>query len=166
MNNASSEDVECPLLLVVDSISVPGITLNNPDGATPDGKPYFDLSDQVGEDGVLSPGESTTPVTISFNNPSRSRFSFESSCLGVVVLATPPAPTLDPHLASTNQSSMTIEGTALQAVEVEVSGPEGVQNVPVGNDERFSVNVPLHADLVNHIFCTSIDATGVRCGPA
>ena len=81
VTNASSEDISCPLILVITSFSTEGISLASPDNQTPDGHPYIDLSAQVGEDGVLASGESTTPLKIAFNNPNRRRFRYDSICL-------------------------------------------------------------------------------------
>ncbi len=166
VTNNSSEDVACPLLLVIGSITDSRVTVNNETGTTPGGDPYFDLSGATGADGVLSPGESTSPVTLSFQVPSRVRFRFDLTCLGSVVLATPQAPTLDPYTPSTTADSVTITGTVLQASVLEVAGLTTVQAITLPSDGTFTVLVALSPNRANQIFFTGINATGARSAPA
>lgn len=86
LTNTGTEEVRCPLLLVFISFSQQGITLANEDGRTPQDYPYVDLTGKI-DDGVLSPGESTAPLTLVFTNPNRRRFTFQSTVLGDI---TPP----------------------------------------------------------------------------
>ena len=51
------------------------------DGQTPDGVPYFDLSDLV-DDGTLDPDEMTDWRTVSFYNPERIQFTYDLVFLG------------------------------------------------------------------------------------
>lgn len=109
--------------------------------------------------------------------------------------ATPPAPTLNPHITSTKNPSVTITGTATRAASVEVSGPMGVCiagpnatqacttdaqcpsstclttfTVPVTNDS-FTVDFlpprpALLDNRVNAIFFTSLSSCGgIRSAP-
>ena len=83
VTNISETVINSPVWLVVVSISPDSIPVMNPDGFTGEGKPYFDLTDLLG-DGALSPGESVVK-RIYFDNPNRLRFTFESSVYGLRV---------------------------------------------------------------------------------
>jgi YD repeat-containing protein len=75
VSNTSTTALDQPLILVIESISEPSVTLANGDGATrPDGRPLVDLSPQVAGD-TLDPGEATNRHILRFDNPSRRRFS-------------------------------------------------------------------------------------------
>ena len=94
VTNTSDEDIQCPLVLVVTSISAPGVALANASGLTAGGNPFVDLSDQIGDDEILSPGESTSPFTLIFNNPSRRRFTFDATGFAFIPLPTDSPPIL------------------------------------------------------------------------
>lgn len=81
ISNISTTGIQAPLWLVISSISVPGVTLANPDGTTSGGSPYVDLTAYVGDDGVLSPAESSSAVALVFHNPARARFAFVTTVL-------------------------------------------------------------------------------------
>ncbi len=164
VTNTSDQDIQCPLVLVVTSISAPGVTLASADGQTPDGNPFVDLSAQVGDGGTLAPGELTSPLTIIFDNTTRRRFTFESQCLGTLILGPPPAPVLAPHDTMTNANTLEVFGSASQGQSVEVSGPQGTLTVPVVNGQ-FTTSIPLAIDTVNQIFFTTISNSGVRGPP-
>ena len=82
ITNNSPDPILAPVSLVIDSISDPAVTLKNADGQTQDQKPFVDLSGHIGDDFVLSPGESSSPFTLIFDNPTRRRFTFETSFFG------------------------------------------------------------------------------------
>jgi len=75
ITNISASDLASPMTATIDNISSPDVTVANADTVTPEGKPAFDLDEEVG-DGALSPGESVA-FTVQFNNPNRVRFTFE-----------------------------------------------------------------------------------------
>ena len=83
VTNTSAEFIGSPVQLVVESISSPSVTVASPDGTTPDSKPYLDLTPLLGDD-QLAPGESVA-TRIYFNNPTRTRFTFEPSVYGVIL---------------------------------------------------------------------------------
>jgi hypothetical protein len=83
VTNESEAAIMAPLWLVIESISAPSVTLADSNGITPDGKPYIDLSELLG-DGQLDPGESITK-RIYFNNPEGVRFTFEPSVRSVIL---------------------------------------------------------------------------------
>jgi hypothetical protein len=68
-----------PLQMVIQNVSPPSVTVANADGATLDGKPYYDYSNLVA-DGKLSPGEKSGEKRLIFEGPSRVRFTFDVSC--------------------------------------------------------------------------------------
>jgi len=75
---------------------------------------------------------------------------------------TVPPPTLDPHTTLIRGDSLLITGRAQDAFQVEVSGPNGLINVPVLN-EQFSATLPvgslLGANRVNPLYFTAIAPT-------
>jgi len=79
----------------------------------------------------------------------------------------PQAPTLDEYPTLTNQQILTLTGSAPQAVEVRVVGPEDVYVVPVTGvgGGRFSVPVELPTDFVHTISLSSVSPCGIT-GPA
>ena len=156
VTNTSSDDISCPLAFVITSFSLPDVSLANPTGITPDGDPFVDLSSQVGDDGILSPGESTTPLTLVFNNPSRGRFTFDSSCLGALVLGELAVIIESPENRTvTAESAIDVSGTASAATSVEVNGV----GASLGGDAFTAVGVPL-AEGANALVATAQNADG------
>ena len=81
--NVGSYEVNSPIVLVVDQLSDPEIRLRQPDGVTPDGKPYFVL-DNASSDPVLRPGQTTKPRNVPFHNPTGKPFTYAFRALGTV----------------------------------------------------------------------------------
>ena len=73
--NATGIDIPPPMLFVITSIVPNAVTCANPDGQTPDLEPFFDFGDDMGEDNLLSPGESTARVHVRFACPEPMAFS-------------------------------------------------------------------------------------------
>jgi len=69
--NTSSDVLQAPLQIVIDSISSAKVTLINPDGTTASGLPYFEYAS-----GSFPPGATTTVKKWVFANPTRAQFSF------------------------------------------------------------------------------------------
>ncbi len=82
VTNTSGMLIVSPVWLTIESISNSAVTLANSDGTTVDGKEYIDLSGLLG-DGQLDPGESIA-TRIYFNNPTRARFTCETSVRGMI----------------------------------------------------------------------------------
>ncbi len=74
--------LEAPLYLGVTNISDPLVTLRGHDGVTPEGVAYYNVTPNLGESGVLRPGDSTETQTISFYNPSGNQFTYDLVVLG------------------------------------------------------------------------------------
>ena len=156
ITNTSDEAIQCPLALVVTSISAPGVSLANASGQTPDGNPFVDLSDQLGGDNVLSPGESTTPFTLTFDNPSRRRFNFDTDCFGTLVLGEPDVSIETPDNQSvTSETSVDVSGSVTNAVSIAVNGVEA----SISGDQFNVMAVPL-VEGTNAIVATAQDAAG------
>ncbi|MBI1926942.1 T9SS type A sorting domain-containing protein [Candidatus Poribacteria bacterium] len=92
--NMGADPFYPPLQMVIESITPPSVTVANPDGTTPAGKPYFDFSALIGSDGKLSPGETSGAKQLIFNNPTRVRFNFTVSFWAQVGSGGFPAPPL------------------------------------------------------------------------
>ena len=63
--NASRTDIAGPLYFIITEIRAEVVEASNPDDVGPEG-PVYDFSDDVGEDGILSAGEASAPVTMAF----------------------------------------------------------------------------------------------------
>jgi len=85
--NTDTSRLSRPLRMVIENTLPSSIHAANADGTTPDGKPYYDYSNRVG-DGKLEQGETSEAKQILFNGPknilSRMRFIFEVSCWACV----------------------------------------------------------------------------------
>ncbi len=78
LTNLSADPIGEPVVLVVEDISPISLgALQNEDGTTLGGKPYFDVD--VGPDGVLDPGETSAPILWRVSNPTRARWSLSIS---------------------------------------------------------------------------------------
>ena len=75
MVNGTNGDIPPPLLFVITSVVPNAVTCFNPDGYLRGGMPFYDFSDDLGEDELLTPGESTAPVHVQFRWPAPTAFS-------------------------------------------------------------------------------------------
>lgn len=73
--NGTDHDIIPPIQFVITSIVPNTVTVLNADGFYTDASPYFDFSDDVGEDGVLAPGQSSERVRARFRWPAPMAFS-------------------------------------------------------------------------------------------
>jgi len=76
LTNQSRDSLPAPIMVVVESISPAGLRAANPDGYTPEGKPYFDYSGLAGKDSMLTPAETSGRKTWRFYNPNQYKVSF------------------------------------------------------------------------------------------
>lgn len=83
LRNRSQETIEISIIVVIEKIFPDSVTLENPDGMTEDGKPYYDYS-QFMREGRLEPSRSTGFKTWIFKNPQRVRFRFYTRVVGEV----------------------------------------------------------------------------------
>src|SRR4030067_3579861 len=83
----SEAPLSTPLRIVITAISTLDVTVVNPDGYTPEGIPFFDMTPE-NTDTRLPPGEKTPPKKISFYNPRRVKFRWDQdvvACMDVAV---------------------------------------------------------------------------------
>lgn len=78
VTNTSAVAISPPMVLVIESISEPSVTPTDASGFTSDGRPFYDLSDQI-PGAELDPGERTDRLTMRFSNPSRRYFELETT---------------------------------------------------------------------------------------
>lgn len=87
VTNVSDISIFTPLKVVITGISTIDVTVANPDGYTPEGLPFFDLTPYI-TDRELSPGEVTPSVKLSFYNPKRVKFRWDQDVFAHVDVAT------------------------------------------------------------------------------
>ncbi len=73
--NKTGGDIQPPLLFVITSIVPNTVICLNPEPTLREGDPFFDFSDDMGDDNVLSPGEATARVHARFGWPEPMAFS-------------------------------------------------------------------------------------------
>ncbi len=73
--NQTDGDIPPPLLFIITSIVPNTVTCINADGYMRDRLPFFDFSDDLGDDQLLTPGEATAPVHVQFRWPEPMAFS-------------------------------------------------------------------------------------------
>lgn len=78
LTNIGNATLRGPLVAVIDQISDPTVAVTNPDGFTPDGRPYFNFGASI-PGGTLTPGETTASRTFAFANPRGAQFTFHVS---------------------------------------------------------------------------------------
>ncbi|MCS7466146.1 putative Ig domain-containing protein [Stieleria sp. ICT_E10.1] len=74
--NTGTFETDVPLLVGIKNISDPTVSVVGADGVMPDGTPYYDYTEAVG-DGTLEAGETTASPTVTFHTPSRQQFDYE-----------------------------------------------------------------------------------------
>ena len=91
--NSSEAPLFTPLRIVITAISTPDVTVVNPDGYTPEGIPFFDMTPE-NTDTELSPGEKTPPKKISFYNPRRVKFRWDQDVVAFMDVAVEKGPVI------------------------------------------------------------------------
>lgn len=81
LQNIGSFLIDGPLLVGVTNVSDPTVRVRDFDGLTPDGVPYFDFSNLLG-DRVFSPGETSDARTLAFYDPDGQQFTYDLIVLG------------------------------------------------------------------------------------
>jgi RHS repeat-associated protein len=92
LRNTGTYPVDGPLVAVIEHLSDPTVHVENADGTTAQGQPYF-LIDPAGQS--LSPGQRTGSRQLEFLNPKQVRFHYDLVVLGQV--NQPPAFTSQPN---------------------------------------------------------------------
>jgi RHS repeat-associated protein len=94
VTSTSATAIPTPLVLVIESISDPSVTVANADGiVTPDVHSFFDLTGQVPAS-TLDPGETTSNRPLVFNNPLLHTFTITTSVNYEITTAVTPTVTL------------------------------------------------------------------------
>jgi hypothetical protein len=73
--NRTARTIPAPIHFVVTDIMPRDIAVLGFDGTSADGFPFFDFSSKLGGDNVLTPGESTGPVTVRFHTVTARSFA-------------------------------------------------------------------------------------------
>jgi hypothetical protein len=73
--NKTEFDLYPPIHFVITKIVPNSVSVLNPDGYVRDRLPFFDFSEKLGDDGVLTPGERTARVNVRFGWPEPAAFS-------------------------------------------------------------------------------------------
>ncbi|MBD2491385.1 Ig-like domain-containing protein [Aulosira sp. FACHB-615] len=95
LHNVGSYSVDAPLIVAVKNISDPSVFVRQPDGFTPDGIPYYNFSNLVG-DRKLDRDEVTSNRSLIFYNPQGIQFTYDLAVLAEVNAA--PTITTNPNL--------------------------------------------------------------------
>ncbi len=93
LRNLGSYPVVGTAVVAVGNLSDPAVGVLNPDGFTADGRPYFDLSAEIGSG--LAPGTVTASRLVRFSNPNRERFTYDLQVLAGLNSAPTLAPLAD-----------------------------------------------------------------------
>ncbi|WP_218653202.1 putative Ig domain-containing protein [Nostoc sp. TCL26-01] len=86
VKNVGTYIVDAPLVVGIKSLSDPSVQVVGADGITPEGLPFFNLSNLVA-DGSLDSNEQTLARTISFFHPQQVQFDYELVFLGQLNIA-------------------------------------------------------------------------------
>ena len=81
IRNAGQYATDTLLLVGITHLSDPSVRVEDADGVTPDGIPYYDFSGVVAA-GTLQLGEATGQHSIAFYNPGRAQFTYDYVVLG------------------------------------------------------------------------------------
>ncbi|BBO87541.1 PKD domain-containing protein [Desulfosarcina ovata] len=114
LRNIGSESIQGPVLAVIDSVSTDQVTVENADGTTDDGKPYYLYDGELG-DGSLDVQETSSTIRWYFHNPNNLRFSYT-----VILLAGPDDET-PPALTVTNPLTGSVTSNSTPLITVEYS---------------------------------------------
>ncbi|MGL6073356.1 MAG: FG-GAP-like repeat-containing protein [Fimbriiglobus sp.] len=79
LKNIGGYPVVGKAVLAISNLSDPNVAVMNPDGFTADGRPYVDLSRELGAG--LMPGATTASRLVQFTNPNRERFTYDVQVL-------------------------------------------------------------------------------------
>jgi hypothetical protein len=114
LSNTSSETLFAPLIVVIENVTPSTVTVANPDGMTPDGRPYFTHDNLVG-DGKLEPNEISSVKRWVFNNPQRLRFTVNARVTGVILV---PSSTVDDLVNNLTEIISTGSTSGLAAMSI------------------------------------------------
>ncbi|MBN1930908.1 MAG: PKD domain-containing protein [Desulfobacterales bacterium] len=117
LKNIGSEPIQGPILAVIDSVSTDQVTVENADGTTDEGKPYYIYNGELG-DGILDVQETSSTKQWTFHNPNNLRFYYNVIILVGLGDETPPIMTF----TNPPQSSVISNNTPLITIEFSDEG--------------------------------------------
>jgi len=143
LKNISQRTLQVPIKIVIQNISDSRVTVSNADGTTSDSKPYYDYSTAI-SGGNLSPGATSSTRRVTFKNPNRVTFSFQTIIIQQVVAeAAAIIGSQGGTVEITNQTS-SIYGTKVEIPEGAI--PLGVSSALITiqpSDDSTAVKLPL-----------------------
>jgi hypothetical protein len=114
LQNQGSYSMDAPLLVTVTNITDPRVQVQNPDGYTPEGLPYYDFSHSV-KNAQFNPNESTETRNLVFYNPNQTQFEYDLVVLSEV--------NQGPYI--TSEPNLEVLGGQVYTYEVEATDPDG-----------------------------------------
>ena len=146
--NTSSDLLAAPLMMVFENFGDPSLSLVNPHGFTPAGKPYIAFTDPAIQQN-LAPGATSAMQVLMFHNPQQVPVTFTHRFLAPGNQA--PYFTSTPGVTAVANSSYDYQATAIDPDGDPVSytllqGPAGMSLNPTGNLQW----VPSAADIGAH----------------
>ncbi|MCY2977661.1 MAG: putative Ig domain-containing protein [Planctomycetota bacterium] len=112
LKNKATFVSHAPLLVGIENISDPSVSVVGFDGISPDGIPYFDYSAHI-KDGLLDPQEISSAPSIAFHNPNRIQFDYDLVFFSQ--LNTPPEITSLPDIEALTGKQYVYPVTAIDA---------------------------------------------------
>ncbi|NEP56504.1 MAG: tandem-95 repeat protein, partial [Symploca sp. SIO2G7] len=156
VRNAGQYLVDAPLLVAIANLSDPSVRVLDADGVTPDGLPYYDFTNLVG-DSTLLPGEQTESHSLAFFNPEGVQFTYDLVFLGELNQA--PEFTTDPDVEALVGRSYLYDAHAVDA-----NGDSLTYSLVVGPDEIVVDSetgviswTPTAADIGTHSITLQVD---------
>jgi PKD repeat protein len=115
LQNVGSDPIEGPVKVIINSVSIAGVTVLNADGSD-NGKPFF-LYDVEIAGGNLNPGATSQNIRWRFNDPSRARFTLEC----IIISSGGPKDKTSPKISITNPVQNSVISTSTPTITFEFS---------------------------------------------
>ncbi len=153
--NAGQLALRGPLLMVIDTVFDPGVSVRSPDGYTGDGKPYFVFSDISQTSAVIARGEQLGPHTIMFDDALGPQPRFNYSWRAAVDEAPffTSVPTTDGVVEQTYQyQAHAIDPDGDVVTYEKVAGPE---ELLINGENGLVTWIPMVIDVGSHLVILS-----------
>jgi YD repeat-containing protein len=168
LTNVSQTIVFTPIQTVIANLrpGPPTITVVNADGGGSGNGAFFDYTELVGADKLLTGNESSAARNWKFFNPQIKQFSFTVNVEGQLQrLGPPPAAVVTTPASPTKQLNIQVAGNTDPNAQIEIAGGAALATTTANSGGAFTANVALQSDRVNRLFVTAINAAG-RSAPA
>jgi len=174
LTNVSPTIVFTPIQTVIANLrpGPPMITVVNADGGSEalaggnGNGTFFDYTELVGADKLLTGNESSAARNWKFFNPQIVQFSFTVNVEGELQrLGPPPAPVVTPPASPTRQLNIQVRGNTDPNAQIEIAGGAALATTTANSSGAFTANVALQSNRVNRLFVTAINGAG-RSAPA